>query len=66
MVKVLNLSGCRIKDSGARLLSSVLRDTETIEQVNLSDCAISDEGTRTLCDALKLQETVVLLGMLYV
>jgi len=61
-VTIVNLSGCAIKDGGARLLSNVVRNNRTLQQISLSDNSITDEGARLFCDAMQFQSSIVFLG----
>jgi hypothetical protein len=46
------------------LLSNVIRNNHTLQQIFLSDNSITDEGSRLFCDAMQFQSSIVYLGVL--
>uniref|UniRef100_A0A8C2G3D7 Uncharacterized protein n=1 Tax=Cyprinus carpio TaxID=7962 RepID=A0A8C2G3D7_CYPCA len=49
----LDLSGNKLGDSGVTEISSLLRNSQTLQILRLSDCSITEEGYKALSSALR-------------
>jgi hypothetical protein len=54
----LQLSFCKIGDSGAEIVASFLVDNETVTEAVLWGCAIGSRGLKAIAEALKVNRTL--------
>ena len=59
----LDLGGCPIGNSGARIVADFLKDDETVESVFLQACNIGPQGADAIAEALKRNKTVSYLDL---
>ncbi|XP_058616273.1 protein NLRC5-like isoform X2 [Onychostoma macrolepis] len=52
-LRELDLSRNQIRDSGVTEISSLLRNSQTLQILRLSDCSITEEGYKALASALR-------------